>query len=80
MHTREFVSQDGVCTNLIEGLWGTIKQRINSMHGVHRSHIQLYLDEFSYKHQFKGGNIFYELGQVIQHHDCNLTEDIEQQL
>jgi hypothetical protein len=32
-HTIEFVTEDGVHTNTVEGLCGLIKQRIAFMHG-----------------------------------------------
>ena len=28
-HSKEFVSEEGACTNTIEGLWGLVKNRIN---------------------------------------------------
>lgn len=33
-HSKEFKSDDGVCTNTIEGLWSRLKWRINRMKGV----------------------------------------------
>ena len=48
-HKREFVSEDGVCTSTIEGIWGNTKQLIAAMHGIRAEHTQLILDEFSYR-------------------------------
>lgn len=58
-HSKEFKSKDGVCTNTIEGVWGLVKNRIRSMHGVRHEHLQDILDEFMYRH--KTGDIFNKL-------------------
>uniref|UniRef100_A0A915KE75 ISXO2-like transposase domain-containing protein n=1 Tax=Romanomermis culicivorax TaxID=13658 RepID=A0A915KE75_ROMCU len=60
-HNKEFVTEDGVHTNTIEGAWGLVKQKIASMHGI-KSHDRLaaHLDEFSFRQNFKDvkGSIF----------------------
>lgn len=63
VHKREFKSADGVCTNLIEGLWGDIKMKIRSMHGVPMKDLQIYLNEYCYRFMFKDehGSIYYPL-------------------
>ena len=50
-HSQEFKSKDGVCTNTIEAVWGLVKSRINSMHGIRREHLQEVLDEFAYRYK-----------------------------
>lgn len=49
-HSREFKSKDGVCTNKIEGVWGLVKTRICSMHGIRHEHLQEILDDFAYRY------------------------------
>jgi len=53
-HKNTFVSEEGVCTNTIEGIWGLVKGRIKAMHGIakHRS-TQDILDEFTYRYRNK---------------------------
>lgn len=60
-HSREFVSRQGVCTNTIEGLWGDVKLRLRSMHGVCMDDLQLYLDEYCYRYVNKDskGSIYW---------------------
>ena len=43
-HSTEFVSEEGVPTNSLEGAWGNIKQIIATMHGIHRHHLQVNID------------------------------------
>ena len=59
-HSVEFVSNDGCCTNTIEGLWGLAKLRIKKMKGILPSRLPLVLDEFMYRHRFgfSNGDIF----------------------
>lgn len=58
-HSREFKSVDGVCTNTIEGVWGLVKNRIRSMHGIREEHLQGVLDEFMYRH--REPNVYHKL-------------------
>ena len=51
-HSKEFVSQDGVCTNTVEGVWGMLKKRISSMGGVYQERIDSVLDEFQYRYYY----------------------------
>lgn len=51
-HKETFISPEGVCTNLIEGLWGNIKMKIASMHGMRDTDLQLFLNEFSIRHYY----------------------------
>lgn len=66
-HSVEFKSDDGCCTNAIEGLWGLAKLRLKKMKGVLPSKIPMYLDEFMYrfKYGFPNGDIFYVLIEDI---------------
>eukprot|EP00918_Siedleckia_nematoides_P040853 GHVU01088716.1.p2 GENE.GHVU01088716.1~~GHVU01088716.1.p2 ORF type:complete len:130 (+),score=14.30 GHVU01088716.1:325-714(+) len=64
VHTKEFKSAEGVCTNTIEGLWGNIKGRIISRKGIPQEHLQEFLDEFSFRH-FNNNNIFHAFCNVL---------------
>lgn len=68
-HSKEFVSQDGICTNTIEGVWGLVKSRINAMHGIRREHLQEVLDEFAYR--YRETDIFHKLMKDIEVPVCN---------
>lgn len=58
-HKETFKSAEGVCTNTIEGLWGNLKMRICSMHGLPAKELQGFLDEFSVRYYFgHNGSIF----------------------
>ena len=52
-HNVQFVSDTGVCTNTIEGLWGNVKGKIKGMHGLRQNKLQVVLDEivFRYRHR-----------------------------
>lgn len=55
-HTETFVSPTGVCTNTIEGIWGDVKLRLRSMHGVSIENLLGHLNEYCYR---------------FMHRDCN---------
>jgi len=56
-HNKKFVTKDGVHTNTIEGLWGNVRQKISSMHGLKsEARLAAYLDEFSFRQNFKDIN------------------------
>lgn len=61
-HSEEFMSEDGVCTNTIEGIWGDAKLRFRSMHGVIMENLQDYLDEYCYRFMYKDkfGSIYWK--------------------
>lgn len=61
VHKNEFVSQEGVCTNTIEGIWGDLKQKLRSMHGIPLDLLQDYLDEYAYRFMYKdtSGSIYH---------------------
>lgn len=42
--------RQGFKTNPIEGLWGNLKRYLALYHGTKKENLQLYLDEFSFKH------------------------------
>jgi len=68
-HNREFVTDTGVHTNTIEGLWGLMRQRIGSMHGLKtRERLAAHLDEFSFRQNFKDetGSIWNQWLQLAQ--------------
>ena len=47
-HSKKFKSEEGVCTNTIEGIWGNVKEKIAAMHGLREDNLQSFLDEFTY--------------------------------
>ena len=63
-HSVEFVRNDGVNTNKIEGYWGNSKQKFKQMRGVHPEQMNAHLDEIIYKHnrnidaQAQGATLF----------------------
>ena len=59
-HSKQFKSKDGVCTNTVEGIWGLLKQKIMARHGIRFDHMQIFLDEFSFRHM-NDGNIYHKL-------------------
>ena len=66
-HKETFKSKDGVCTNLIEGLWGNLKMRICTQHGIRSELLQGFLDEFSIRYYFGQKNvIFHHMMSVCQ--------------
>lgn len=48
-HTEGFVNADGMHTNLIENLWGHLKQEYRSRNGVNKERMQYFLIEFEWK-------------------------------
>ena len=63
-HSREFVSEDGVCTNTIECLWGEIKADLKIRRGYNAQQISLVLDEFMYRREFREDDIF---EKILEH-------------
>ena len=63
-HSREFVSEDGVCTNMIECLWGEIKADLKIRRGYNAQQISLVLDEFMYRREFREDDIF---EKILEH-------------
>ena len=63
-HSREFVSEDGVCTNTIESLWGEIKADLKIRRGYNAQQISLVLDEFMYRREFREDDIF---EKILEH-------------
>ena len=63
-HLREFVSEDGICTNMIECLWGEIKADLKIRRGYNAQQISLVLDECMYRREFCEGDIF---GKILEH-------------
>lgn len=69
VHTREFKSADGVCTNLIEGIWGNLKMKINTQHGLRHYMLQDFLDEWSYRYLVnKDNTLWYEMLNLLDMH------------
>ena len=54
-HSKEFKSEEGVCTNTIEGIWGNVKEKIAAMHGLRQDNLQSFLDEFTYRFMYARG-------------------------
>ena len=69
-HKDTFKSPEGVCTNLIEGLWGNVKTKISGMHGMKATELQGFLDEYSARHYY-GTN-----GSVLKHMWQNMKAKI----
>ena len=59
VHKTEFKSAEGVCTNLIEGLWGNIKMKIYQQHGLRHYMLQPFLDEWSYRYELNTDNVIW---------------------
>ena len=58
-HKENYVNPiDGTHTNNIENFWGHLKNKIKSMYGVKNDLIPIHLDEFVYRWNNKGENIF----------------------
>lgn len=56
-HTAGVWSRGIVHTNGIESIWGNLKRNIRGAHGhISAKHVQLYCDEFAYKHNRKHWN------------------------
>lgn len=55
-HSKEFKSKEGVCTNTIEGIWGDVKTKIRTMHGVLFRDLNTYLQEYCYRYMNKDEN------------------------
>jgi hypothetical protein len=53
-HSLHFIDPDtGTCTNKIESLWRSCKQRFKEMNGCTRSMLQSYIDEFVWRYNNK---------------------------
>jgi transposase-like protein len=55
-HSKEFKSEDGTCTNEIEGIWGMTKNKIKKMKGILHERIGAFLNEFSYRYRYGHSN------------------------
>lgn len=55
-HSVEFKSEDGTCTNEIEGIWSLIKLKIKEKKGILHDKIPDILDEFSYRYRYGHSN------------------------
>lgn len=69
-HSETFVTEDGVHTNTIEGLWGLIKLRIRSQKGVRGYLLTPFLHEFMFRYNFCNKMIIPE--SKIKHIICEL--------
>lgn len=60
-HTEEFVTEAGVATNEIEGLWGNVKLRIKKMKGVGVDTLDFILNEFMYRYRYgqPNGDVYF---------------------
>jgi hypothetical protein len=47
-HSEEFKSRDGTHTNVIEGFWAGLKERMRREHGIIRKNIDEWLIEFTF--------------------------------
>ena len=81
VHKKEFKSKEGVCTNLIEGIWGNLKMRINNQRGIRHYMLQGFLDEWSYRYEVNKDNTVWSemLGMLNceNTHQWNSSEDLE---
>ena len=67
-HSVEFVTDEGVHTNTIEGLWGLVKQRISYMHGLPSlESLAAHLDEYSYRSFFLRRNMKENFDVFLRH-------------
>ncbi|KAG0434295.1 hypothetical protein DMUE_5238 [Dictyocoela muelleri] len=64
-HSLGFVDHvTGVHTKNIESLWNSVKLKFKSMKGIHREHLQSYLDEFIWRNNYTN-DIFERLLQIL---------------
>ena len=71
-HSKGQYVDGDVHTNTIEGFWGQFKRSVHgTYHSVSRKHLQLYLDEFSFRYSHRKSNlalpvlIFSKVGQTF---------------
>lgn len=58
-HSKSQWADGKVCTNTIEGYWSYLKRSIRGTYcRVSPKHLQLYLDEFSFRYNYRGEAIF----------------------
>lgn len=74
-HSLEFVSQEGIHTQLIESTWSQLKSILKIKRGISKSHLPGYLDFYSFicdaKHQNKSIIVFFI--ELIQADNCYYT-------
>ena len=64
-HTETFVAPDGTCTNNIERIWREIKADLKIMRGTSQQLLPGYLDEYMYRKQHVGQDIFLLMLEMI---------------
>jgi transposase len=58
-HGLTYVGKDGTHTNTIEGFWSQLKRSINgTYHCVSPKYLQSYVNEFSYRYNYRGVPVF----------------------
>ena len=72
-HSVEFVTNDGVHTQLIESLWSQVKSMLKVKRGTRKHHLPGYLDLYSFQCDCKHINInivdaFIDLIQVDEYY------------
>lgn len=75
-HNTEFVTEDGVHTNTVEGMWGRLKQKIAKMHGLKgKAALQAHLDEFSYRAIYFSNKNMEECWNIFINHVIEYQND-----
>ena len=64
-HSVEFVSDDGVHINNLEGMHGHLKAELKIMRGMVAGQIPLYLDEFMFRRLFRNEDILQRFLQIV---------------
>jgi hypothetical protein len=75
-HSKEFKSDNGCCTNAIEGLWSLAKLKIKKMKGILPSKLPCILDEFMYR--YRNGHENGDVYRRLLHDIANLPTDFIQ--
>lgn len=64
-HTEGFVANDGTHTNLIEGFWANLKERMRAEHGVARQNIDEWIEFYSFRRRFVDGKDICEITSLF---------------
>ena len=60
-HSVEFVTDEGIHTSGIEGVWGNLKEDFKHMGGVNRQQLNGHLDELNYRWNYKPKQEFFNI-------------------
>ena len=77
-HSLMYVTDEGVTTNCVEGLWTGVKEKFKKMHGTRREMIPSYLDEFQWRRRHLPHERFAKILEAIANnpkYDVNRLEN-----